>query len=80
MIRKNLRWLTAAVIACNLALFNPGITLANHDHGSGDGRDDAARFQTTTPIKHVVVIFQENVSFDGLTLTLVSSSPYRPAV
>src|SRR5579872_1838647 len=24
----------------------------------------AARFQTTTPIKHLVVIFQENVSFD----------------
>jgi phospholipase C len=24
----------------------------------------AAQFQTTTPIKHLVVIFQENVSFD----------------
>ena len=27
-------------------------------------RDAAARFATTTPIKHLVVIFQENVSFD----------------
>ena len=59
MIRKNLRWLGAAALACNLALFNPSVTAANHDGG-----DDAARFQTTTPIKHVVVIFQENVSFD----------------
>ena len=26
--------------------------------------DSAATVQTTTPIKHVVVIFQENISFD----------------
>ena len=28
------------------------------------GTDAAAAFATATPIKHVVVIFQENVSFD----------------
>ena len=46
----------AAVAACAGATAlaqGPG-----HDHGQGHG------MQTATPIKHVVVIFQENVSFD----------------
>src|SRR4051794_9855294 len=43
--------LTGAVIA---AL--PGVALAD-DHGAGGGR-------SATPIQHLVVIFQENVSFD----------------
>ena len=30
----------------------------------GQGNDPAAAFATATPIKHLVVIFQENVSFD----------------
>jgi phospholipase C len=33
----------------------------DHDH---DRDDDRTLFATTTPIQHVVVIFQENVSFD----------------
>ncbi|MGA8766822.1 MAG: alkaline phosphatase family protein [Candidatus Acidiferrales bacterium] len=67
MIRTNLRWLGAAVMACNLALMGPGSLLANdkndkndHGHGQGDPND----FPTKTPIKHIVVIFQENRSFD----------------
>ncbi|HEY6385205.1 MAG TPA: alkaline phosphatase family protein [Candidatus Acidoferrum sp.] len=39
-------------------LLNPGMIVAvpeHHDHGFGD---------TATPIKHMVIIFQENVSFD----------------
>jgi phospholipase C len=32
--------------------------------GSGSSNDAAAAYATTTPIKHVVVIFGENVSFD----------------
>ncbi|HMD07182.1 MAG TPA: alkaline phosphatase family protein [Candidatus Acidoferrum sp.] len=39
-------------------LLNPGMIVAvpeHHDHGFGD---------TATPIKHLVIIFQENVSFD----------------
>jgi len=32
--------------------------------GRGIGDDLAASFTTATPVKHVVVIFQENVSFD----------------
>jgi phospholipase C len=31
---------------------------------AGNGTDAAAAFNTATPIKHLVVIFQENVSFD----------------
>jgi phospholipase C len=53
MIRKNLRWIAATLLAANLATMTPGPVFAN---SSGGG--------TTTPIKHVVVIFQENVSFD----------------
>lgn len=41
-----------AVLGCTTAGANP--------HSS----DPAAAFSTTTPIKHIVVIFQENVSFD----------------
>jgi phospholipase C len=37
----------------------PAWATAGADHGSGHGR-----VHTTTPIKHLVVIFQENVSFD----------------
>src|SRR6185312_8691623 len=45
----------AAVVVCAGAS-----ALANdYDHNQGH-----ERVQTTTPIKHVVVIFQENVSFD----------------
>jgi phospholipase C len=37
-----------------------GAVADDHDHD----RDDFRRVQTATPIKHIVVIFQENVSFD----------------
>ena len=61
MNRKHLCWLGAAVMACNLALMSPSGVLAQP---AGPGNDDAAQFATKTPIKHVIVIFQENVSFD----------------
>ncbi len=57
MIRKNLRWLAAGIMACNLAIMTPGRALA----GNKDDGDDP---KTDKPIKHLVVIFQENVSFD----------------
>lgn len=61
MIRKNLRWLAAGVLACNLALLSPaGLTAGQQ----GKNVHEAERFHTDTPIKHVVVIFQENNSFD----------------
>jgi len=58
MIRKNLRWMAAALMASNLALASPSVLLA------GVGPSPAEGAETTTPIKHVIVIFQENISFD----------------
>ena len=64
MIRKNLRWMAAVLMATNLAVFSPSGLLAA-PNGKDKGSDDpAADYDTATPIKHVVVIFQENVSFD----------------
>ena len=53
---KCLRVFASAVTALTLAIGAPGSLWAQPP-----GSDD---FQTTTPIKHVVVIFQENISFD----------------
>jgi phospholipase C len=62
MIWKNLRWMAAIVMATNIAAVTPSSLLAApKDKGDTDA---AAAYETTTPIKHLVVIFQENVSFD----------------
>lgn len=63
MIRKNLRWMAAMTMAANMAVLSP-VNLSAAPKDKGGHSDPAAAFQTTTPIKHVVVIFQENVSFD----------------
>jgi phospholipase C len=55
MVQKNLRWMASLLLAANLAAVTPGTTFAAPGNSSGT---------TTTPIKHVVVIFGENVSFD----------------
>src|ERR1700755_339661 len=56
MSLKCLRTIACLFTAATLAVTAPGPLLAkNHDS------DD---FQTATPIKHVVVIFGENISFD----------------
>src|ERR1700737_1475848 len=60
MIQKNLRWMAAVLLATNMAVVTPGPVLAGGNaNGKGKGGGN-----TTTPIKHLVVIFQENVSFD----------------
>ena len=56
MVQKNLRWMASLLLAANLAAVTPGTTFAAPGNSSGG--------TTTTPIKHVVVIFQENISFD----------------
>jgi phospholipase C len=43
-----------------LALLVAGTTVSAKD----DDRDDSHRIRTATPIKHLVVIFNENISFD----------------
>ena len=55
---------TAVILGCASASANP--------HSS----DPAQAFSTTTPIKHLVVIFQENVSFDHYFATYpVAANP-----
>src|SRR5271156_3353632 len=61
MIRENSRWAAALLLTANLAMVAPSPALAG---GNNDGGNDKAGVATSTPIKHVVVIFQENVSFD----------------
>src|ERR1700727_827417 len=63
MISKNLRWMAAVVLACNMATAVPGIALAQPANPPRPTYSSGGAV-TTTPIKHLVVIFQENVSFD----------------
>ncbi|MGA3292762.1 MAG: alkaline phosphatase family protein [Candidatus Acidiferrales bacterium] len=58
MISKYLRRMAAIALASNLALVMPSGLLA------GQTKNAAETVETTTPIKHVIVIFQENISFD----------------
>jgi phospholipase C len=60
MFQKNLRWMAAVLLATNLAAVSPGPVFAG---GNGNGKGNSGG-STTTPIKHVVVIFQENIAFD----------------
>ena len=61
MIRQCFRSLAAAILASTLTVAAPGSLFAGQpDHNW----QNASGAPTTTPIKHVVVIFQENVSFD----------------
>jgi phospholipase C len=73
MTAKNFRWLAASIMACNLAIMNPSSALAGNKN-----RED---FHSNTPIKHVVVIFQENVSFDHYfgTYPDAMNTPGEPA-
>jgi phospholipase C len=65
MIGKNLRWMASILVASNLILASPGVMFGNNRSGNGRGFvDPAGNLQTTTPIKHVIVIFGENISFD----------------
>ena len=66
---------------------NPGVPGTQGPPGTVDTSDPAARFATATPIKHVVIIFGENVSFDHYFATYPNaqfpatrSSPPDPGV
>ncbi len=61
MIRQCFRSLAAAFLASTLTVAAPGTLFAGQPNNQWQKASGAP---TTTPIKHVVVIFQENVSFD----------------
>jgi phospholipase C len=64
-MRRRIRWILPVAIAIAAA-----VTAASTQAGRNDGPD------TTTPIKHLVVIFQENVSFDHYFATYpVAANP-----
>jgi hypothetical protein len=58
-----MRWPTARGLVSALALAIAG-TSAVADDQHGRDSDDIHHVRTATPIKHAIVIFQENVSFD----------------
>src|SRR5271156_633747 len=60
MISKHLRRMAAIALASNLVLAMPSGLFAV----PAPGNDAASSAPTTTPIKHVIVIFGENESFD----------------
>lgn len=72
MIAKNIRWMAAVLLAVNLALVMPRSLFANNKQNQGN---DDGGFRTTTPIKYLVVIFQENVSFDHYFATYPVAQP-----
>src|SRR5271155_1110277 len=78
MIAKKFRCMAALLLAGNLALATPGSLWANdktNDKKSTTGNDNGG-MTTTTPIKYLVVIFQENVSFDHYFATYpVATNP-----
>jgi len=64
MILKNLRWMAALLVACNVTLANPTSLSASPGNGKNSQSNAAEGYETATPIKHVIVIFNENISFD----------------
>ncbi|HXZ14185.1 MAG TPA: alkaline phosphatase family protein [Candidatus Sulfotelmatobacter sp.] len=61
MKQTSFRGLVALFAAFALIVSAPGVGWAGNGGGKGG---NAADFATTTPIKYVVVIFNENISFD----------------
>lgn len=74
-----LRPVSALLGAAALTVLAAAPALADHGHGDGH-RDYHATGSTgaLTPIKHVVVIFQENVSFDHYVATYPHASGELP--
>src|SRR5262249_18436945 len=64
-MRKTIRrLLTPAAVAALAGVLAAAAGAATVHQGHDPFRNDGRQPATTTPIKHVVVIFQENVSFD----------------
>jgi phospholipase C len=81
MIGKNLRCVAAVVLAANLALAPSGLFANSGKDKKNDKGTDPGSSDTATPIKHLVVIFQENRSFDHYfgTYPVADNPPGEPA-
>ena len=55
-----MRWITAVMVAFLIAVFPLGLTSPIATNAD----DDDPSHRTMTPIRHIVVIFDENNSFD----------------
>src|SRR5580700_247736 len=67
-------WLAGVVV-------NPGVAgAATPGKGNGSARPPIKKAVTTTPIQHIVVIFQENISFDHYfgTYPVAANPPGEP--
>jgi phospholipase C len=63
LIRK--KSVAAVIGAAAIGASAIGLSVSSASSGGSSGNQDAAAaYQTTTPIKHVVVIYGENISFD----------------
>src|ERR1700719_2391387 len=76
MISKVVRCFVSTAMIASLMLPLPGTVWAQPAHSP-----DADDFPTKTPIKHVVVIFPENISFDHYfaTYPYATNPPNEPA-
>jgi phospholipase C len=72
MIAKQIRRIGTLAAACGLAALISGVALAKNHADQGESYS-----ATKTPIKHVVVIFQENVSFDHYFGTYPHAAPNK---
>src|SRR5215831_13928700 len=67
MAHKRVLFLLVAAVAVagiSVAVAQASTRGRSHRHGGGHGSGSGRGSGTVTPIKHVVVIFQENESFD----------------
>ncbi len=74
MIRKNLRWMASVLMAVNLTVAIPGTLMAQPPQSNSS---NAKNYETATPIKHLVVVFQENVSFDHYFATYPEAAGFQ---
>jgi len=78
-----MRRLVALALCAMLLSWNLSFSLTARADDDRDRRDDddsykgdpAAKYETKTPIKHVVVIFDENISFDHYFATYPNATP-----
>ena len=64
-----------SAIALNITLLSCTLILPIDSRADNDNVDPAATLATKTPIKHIVVIFDENNSFDHYFGTYPSAVP-----